>query len=146
MWAESEVGGKEGCFGLFVAYPSDYCCYELTTICQTRKKTHRKPPPITKKKSLTFKMYSLWSTVFRRTVLVLSEGWCAFWAYQRSVMFLCLSSVFLFRQVSFQQTNSEFVKARLKFLKAAPVFSHPNLLKFKYKMDMQMHFWQLLKS
>lgn len=57
-------GGKEGCFGLFVAYPSDYCCYELTTICQTRKKPHRKPPPITKKNPLHLKciLYDLLSS------------------------------------------------------------------------------------
>lgn len=31
---------KKGCFGLFIAYPSDYCCYyrKFTAICQSRKK------------------------------------------------------------------------------------------------------------
>lgn len=105
----------------------------------------KKPPP-PKKNPLQVKCISLWPTVFVSTVLVLSDGWCAFWAYQRSVMFLHVSSVSQFKQVCFQQTNSEFVKARLKLLKAAPAFSHPNLLKFKHKMDIQMPFWQLWKS
>lgn len=34
-----ESGEKKGCCGIFVAYPSDDCCYDLTAICQTRKKT-----------------------------------------------------------------------------------------------------------
>lgn len=141
LWIWAGGGGKMSWF---------ICCISIWLLLlwsyyhlSDKKKPHRTPPLITKK-SLTLKMYSLWSTVFIKTVLVLSEGWCAFWAYQRSVMFLCLSSVFQFKQVCFQQTNSEFVKARLKFLKAAPVSSHPNLLKFKYKM--QMPFWQLWKS
>lgn len=61
-------------------------------------------------------------------------------------MFLHVSSVFQFKQACFQQTNSEFVQARLRILKVAPVFTHPNLLKFKYKVDIQMPSWQLWKS
>lgn len=45
-------------------------------------------------------------------------------------MLFPVSSVFQFRQMCFQWTNSEIVKPRLKFLKAAPVFSHSVLLKF----------------
>lgn len=47
----------------------------------------KKPPP-PPKKSLTVKMYFFMTYSLCKYSLVLSGGWCAFWAYQRSVMFM----------------------------------------------------------
>lgn len=68
-------------------------CFNLTAVCQTEKgKTPNTTNTTRKAPNLQLKGMSLWPTVFLSTVLVLSDGCCAFWSYQWSVIFMFLVS------------------------------------------------------